>query len=198
MPPAHSPNLDLLRAYAVLTVYIGHLFLTFHVEYITSSFMVYDFAQTGVLFFFVHTSLSWAIDHQYGFLAEILSGEKLYFGDRPRNAHHWMVISDELFDYREELMQRCLEEFGLSELDRAEWRAIEEVFRGQIVKDAPIPRKRHGVALPLEGYGELELSGGGLCDDCQGAIAIGTTVKYHLRTGKTYCPACFSRLEAAP
>lgn len=57
MHTAHSPNLDLLRAYAVLTVYFGHLFLTFQVEYITSRFMVYDFAQTGVLFFFVHTCL---------------------------------------------------------------------------------------------------------------------------------------------
>ena len=53
----NSSNLDFLRAYAVLTVYLGHALQTFHIETIVGRVTIYDFAQTGVLIFFVHTSL---------------------------------------------------------------------------------------------------------------------------------------------
>ena len=52
-----SANLDFLRAYAVLTVYFGHALQVFHIEKIFGRVTIYDFAQTGVLIFFVHTSL---------------------------------------------------------------------------------------------------------------------------------------------
>lgn len=52
-----SANLDFLRAYAVLTVYFGHLLQTFHVDHVFGGLTIYDFAQTGVIIFFVHTSL---------------------------------------------------------------------------------------------------------------------------------------------
>ena len=34
-----------------------------------------------------------AADKQYAFLKQLMTGEKAYFGDRPRNAHHRMVIT---------------------------------------------------------------------------------------------------------
>jgi len=52
-----SANLDFLRTYAVLTVYFGHLLQVFHIDHIIGRVTIYDFAQTGVLLFFVHTSL---------------------------------------------------------------------------------------------------------------------------------------------
>lgn len=140
--------------------------------------------------FFARTTIEWAIDHQYAFLAEIFSGEKLYFGDRPRNAHHWMVISDELFDYREALMEACLRRHGLADDLVRDWRAVEEVFRPQIVKDRPFPRRRRGVDVPDDGFGELELSAGTLCDRCATELPSGTVVRYHLRTGETFCARC--------
>jgi peptidoglycan/LPS O-acetylase OafA/YrhL len=57
MSNRESANLDFLRAYAVSTVYFGHLLQTFHIERVVSRVTIYDFAQTGVLIFFVHTSL---------------------------------------------------------------------------------------------------------------------------------------------
>lgn len=56
-PTAESHNLNFLRAFAVLTVYFGHLLQTFGVEHVVGRITIYDFAQTGVLIFFVHTSL---------------------------------------------------------------------------------------------------------------------------------------------
>ncbi len=140
--------------------------------------------------FFVHTSYSWAVDHQYAFLAQAFSGEKLYFGDRPRNAHHWMVISHELFDYRELLMERLLRKHGLAEHHIAHWRAFEEKFRSHIVKDAPFPRKRRGLAMPLDGHESLVLDDGGICDGCGAVVDRGATVTYHTRTGRTLCHTC--------
>jgi peptidoglycan/LPS O-acetylase OafA/YrhL len=52
-----SANLDFLRAYAVLTVYFGHALQVLHIEKTFGRVTIYDFAQTGVLIFFVHTSL---------------------------------------------------------------------------------------------------------------------------------------------
>lgn len=54
---SESHNLNFLRAFAVLTVYFGHLLQTFGIEHVAGRVTIYDFAQTGVLIFFVHTSL---------------------------------------------------------------------------------------------------------------------------------------------
>ena len=41
----------------------------------------------------------------YSFLRSRITGEQGYFGESPRNAHHWMVISEELFEHRQQLMR---------------------------------------------------------------------------------------------
>jgi peptidoglycan/LPS O-acetylase OafA/YrhL len=52
----NSANLDVLRAVAVLTVYISHIFQLFGIRYL-GPVSLEAFAQMGVLIFFVHTSL---------------------------------------------------------------------------------------------------------------------------------------------
>lgn len=140
--------------------------------------------------FFEGVTLDRAIGKQYSFLMEIFTGQKVYFGERPRNAHHWMVVSQELFDYRERLFEECARAWGLADQHIRYWLAVHEVFRRQIVKEAPIPKKVRGVSLPLEGHEWLVLTVGSLCDGCQGVLAPETRVAYHLRTGRTYCQAC--------
>ena len=49
-----SPNLDLLRAIAVLCVFFSHLYVTLVHEY---TLIPHHFGQLGVIMFFVHTSL---------------------------------------------------------------------------------------------------------------------------------------------
>lgn len=147
--------------------------------------------------FFRGVTMESVIWKQYSFLRDLFTGSRLYFGDRPRNAHHWMVISDELFDYREALMEDCLRRYGLAEDLIREWRTAEEVFRKQIVKERPIPRRVRGVDLPLEGYASAVLTSGGLCDDCQSEIRVGARATYHVRTGRTYCETCSPELAPA-
>jgi truncated hemoglobin YjbI len=140
--------------------------------------------------FFEGTTKARAIEKQYSFLHDKFTGSATYFGDRPRNAHHWMVISHELFDYREALMEACLRRAGLPEHLIAQWIGTEEVFRKQIVKAEPVARKIRGVALPLDGYEPLVLSIGSLCDGCVEPMNPGDAVQYHVRTGRTYCATC--------
>jgi peptidoglycan/LPS O-acetylase OafA/YrhL len=56
-PAKESANLDFLRAYAVLSVYAGHLLQTFRIDKVIGPVGIFNLAQTGVLIFFVHTSL---------------------------------------------------------------------------------------------------------------------------------------------
>jgi len=134
-----------------------------------------------------------AVEKQYSFLKQLFTGERVYFGDRPRNAHHWMVISNELFDYREAVMVDCLRRHGLPEHLVARWRAVEDFFRSDIVKDKPWKKRLGDIELPVEGYEETVLEVGSLCDSCGDAIDAGITVRYHLRLGHVYCPTCMDK-----
>jgi ferredoxin/truncated hemoglobin YjbI len=140
--------------------------------------------------FFEGVTKQRAIEKQFLFLRQLITGEKVYFGDRPRNAHHWMVISNELFDYREQLMLDCLRRHGLAEPLVQRWRAMEEQFRADIVKEEPWKRKMGDVELPVDGYEETVLDVGSLCDGCGAEIDAGVEVRYHLRLGSIYCPTC--------
>jgi len=130
------------------------------------------------------------IEKQYNFMHQVLTGENIYFGERPRNAHHWMVISDELLDHREKLMESSLRRFDVPEYLVRRFRAIEEIYRKDIVKDKPWKKIVFGKELPVEGFDEMVMDDATLCDSCQQEILVGECVQYHVRLGKVYCKKC--------
>lgn len=140
--------------------------------------------------FFEGLTKEWIAQKQYNFLRAKITGEKIYFGNLPHRVHHWMVISDELFDHREALMESCLRDSGLPEHLIDQWLGLEEVFRKQIVKAAPVPLKIGGAAQPLEGYEEITTEIGTLCDGCEAPVDVGIVVLCHVRTGQQYCGEC--------
>jgi len=140
--------------------------------------------------FFMNSTIQRSSEKQYLFMKQLFTGEKVYFGDRPKNAHHWMVISDELFDYREAMLRDCLIKHGLEEHLVLRWLNIDESFRLDIVKQAPFPKVINGVEMPLNGYEALKIDEGTICDGCHKAIEKGEMVRYHLRLGLTYCHRC--------
>ena len=133
------------------------------------------------------------IEKQFLFTRQILTGERIYFGDRPRNTHHWMVISDELFDYRANIMLTCLREAGLPKPMVQRFMEIEEFYRHDIVKSVPFPRLIGGIERPFEGFDEITMDVGTLCDSCAREVAAGEKVIYHVRIGKIYCSDCSSQ-----
>jgi len=140
--------------------------------------------------FFQNSTQRRSSEKQYLFMRQLFTGEKVFFGDRPKNAHHWMVISDELFDYREKLMIACLRQHGLADHLIQRWVALDESFRKDIVKDSPQPKIIDGVEYPLDGFDELELDVGSICDGCHQALEPGEHVNYHVRLGLIYCSKC--------
>ncbi len=130
------------------------------------------------------------VEKQYLFIRQILTGDKIYFGDRPRNAHHWMVISDELFDYREGIMESCLRKHGLADDMMHRFMAVESYYRSDIVKAKPFARRLGDIEIPFEGFDELVMDVGTLCDSCSREVSAGEKVIYHVRLGKIYCSDC--------
>jgi len=147
--------------------------------------------------FFEGVTRQRAIEKQFSFLRSIFTGEKCYFGQHPRNAHHWMVVSDELFDYRENLMRTCLQNYGLSDelIDR--WGKIEDVFRSVIVKSDPVSLKFGGVTRQADNYTNEVVEVDTVCDDCCQEIAASSSVLLHHRTGKVYCKSCSTKYDIA-
>lgn len=129
-------------------------------------------------------------EKQFSFLRSLILDTRDYLGQRPRNAHHWMVISDELFDYRLGLMEQCMRSHGLTDSWIRRWHVFEEFFRNDIVKASPVARIMNGKELPLDGFEEDILEEGALCDACGREMASGSKVRFHVRIGAVYCRQC--------
>lgn len=134
-------------------------------------------------------------EKQYSFLRSLMLGTRDYLGQRPRNAHHWMVISDDLFDYRLQLMASCMRAHGISESLIQRWHVFEEYFRADIVKAQPIARTVDGQPVGMDGIEDAVLDEGSLCDACNRTIDAGSPVRFNLRLGTVYCRHC---MKAAP
>ena len=126
----------------------------------------------------------------HSFMQKQLAGDDVYFGNNARNAHHWMVISDELFDYRNDLMETVLIEHGLSDHLVRRRRLFEEYFRPDIVKATAWDLRTGDLVRPAEGFGQMVTTVGAICDSCDGTIEPGDHCRYHLRLGTMYCPLC--------
>lgn len=140
--------------------------------------------------FFVRTDKPTIRGKQFGFLKRCFTGEAdAYMGQRPRNAHHGMVISDEQFDHRAGLLRQVLVEVGLAPADVDRWMAVEEVFRRQIVKDRPWPLFYRGQATYwAEEAKEERLAVDSSCDSCGGEVAAGGSL--WLVGDSARCAAC--------
>ena len=142
--------------------------------------------------FFGRVTKDRVTDKQYSFMKQCVTGEKVYFGDRPRNAHHWMIISEALFEHRQALMLQALHAQNLSPGQISRWVRIEEHFRPDMVKTEVWPRRVGDEEIFLEGFASETLMEATVCDHCGAEIAAGTTVAYHRRLGQVSCRVCAS------
>ena len=140
--------------------------------------------------FFEGVSMARAIDKQYSFMKQCITGEKIYMGDRPRNAHHWMIITHELFDHRQSLMLQTMTEQGWSAELITRWTRIEEYFRPDIVKSRTWPKQVGDELVYTEGFSQEVLGEASLCDHCQQEVLAGEQVLMHRRLGTISCARC--------
>jgi truncated hemoglobin YjbI len=130
------------------------------------------------------------IEKVYSFLYQIFTGEKVFFGERPRNGHHWMVITEDIFAHREALMEKSLVKHGLAPHLIQRWLAYEAWYKDDIVKEKPINKVLFGEEISHEGFDSLVMEFSTLCDSCEAEISVGDTVRYHTRMGTVYCKHC--------
>ncbi len=128
--------------------------------------------------FFATVDKPTIIAKQVGFMKRCFTGEKnAYIGQRPRNAHHHLVISEGQFDHRERLMREALAEVGLRSEQIERWIAVEEVFRRQIVKERPVPLFYNGFATYWADEAKEErLTCAATCDRCGGEVLPGDSL----------------------
>ena len=156
---------------------------------ILEDFYSRGYADARLAPFFEGVTRQRAIEKQYSFLREKFTGESCYFGDRPRNAHHWMVISDEFLDYREAFLEGCLRRAGLPAHLVVRWRAVEEIFRKQMVR-VHLRQEATRSGAALRGLRRAESRARLRVRWVRGKLGAGTRVRYHRRTGRTYCASC--------
>ena len=159
---------------------------------ILADFYEHVFVDPQLAPFFVKISKQRVREKQYEFLSELFTGHRHYLGARPFNAHHEMVISDSLFDYREEMLEAAMRRYGLAEPLIRRWLAIHELFRAEIVKTSPRGMVIEGVEQILEGYSEELLEIATLCDRCTAELEVGAVARLHRLTGELYCGACWA------
>jgi truncated hemoglobin YjbI len=179
-PPYPAPDPELWQA-----LQNGELLLKILKDFYTQVY--HDEKLNG---FFKDVTKQRAIEKQYNFLRRVFTGEKVYFGEKPRNAHHWMVISNELFDYREALIEASMRKFGLPDNMISRWLDLHEIYRKVIVKPEAWKKIFAGEELPLDGYEALQLDIGSVCDGCSNVLEPGDNVTYHVRLGTIYCTEC--------
>ena len=80
---------------------------------------------------------------QVDFAQGLLKGPVAFSGRMPKDAHMHMVINDELFDLRNQILRETLEEYSVSKDLIELWINIDASFRKVIVKNHDQAQKRY-------------------------------------------------------
>lgn len=127
---------------------------------------------------------------QYEFLVNLLTGARGSFVEPPFNSHHWMVISDELFNYRENVFFGVVKKYNIPPHLSSRLASIHETFRREIVKSAERGIIHGGVEVNRTGYSNEIMDVASVCDGCFHEIDAGSHVRMHQRTGEVFCLNC--------
>ncbi len=73
-------------------------------------------------------------DQQTDFMAFLMGGGELYAGKTPKVAHQHMVITEELFEVRQQLLSKSITQAGINDDLRYEWLAADAALKKSIVK----------------------------------------------------------------
>ena len=73
---------------------------------------------------------------QTDFMVQLMGGPKVYAGKTPKSAHPHVMITEELFELRSQLLSDALKEAGISDDLREEWLAADATFKRVLVKSS--------------------------------------------------------------
>lgn len=75
-------------------------------------------------------------NQQTDFMVQIMGGPIAYAGKTPKSAHQHMVISEELFELRSQLLSDSIKEAGIHDELREEWLAADATLKRALVKSS--------------------------------------------------------------
>lgn len=75
-------------------------------------------------------------DQQTAFMIQLMGGPKAYGGKSPKSAHQHMLISDELFELRAEMLSDSIKEAGIRDDLRLEWLDADRTLKRALVKSS--------------------------------------------------------------
>lgn len=75
-------------------------------------------------------------NQQTDFMIQIMGGPKCYAGKTPKMAHQHMVITDELFELRSQMLSESLKEAGIDDDLRKQWLAADAALKKSLVKSS--------------------------------------------------------------
>jgi len=81
-------------------------------------------------------------DQQVDFMQKVLGGENLYVGKAPPVAHMHIMINDDIFQVRKELLEEAFFEANADPELMNKWLALDESFKRVIFKDSSAQCKR--------------------------------------------------------
>ena len=73
-------------------------------------------------------------NQQTDFMVQLMGGPKAYGGKSPKSAHQHMVITDELFELRAQLLSQSIKELGIRDDLREEWLDADRTFKRALEK----------------------------------------------------------------
>ena len=73
-------------------------------------------------------------NQQTDFMVQLMGGPKAYGGKSPKSAHQHMVISDELFELRAQMLSDSIKEAGINDNLREEWLEADRTLKRALVK----------------------------------------------------------------
>ncbi len=84
--------------------------------------------------YFKEIDQSFIESQQVDFMADALGGPKQYLGKFVPKAHAHMLINEELFQLREQLLNEAFAEAGACEALVKKWNKIDRAFKAKVVK----------------------------------------------------------------
>lgn len=73
-------------------------------------------------------------NQQTDFMVQLMGGPKIYGGKSPKSAHQHMVITDELFELRSNILSESIKEAGIADGLRQEWLDADRTFKRALGK----------------------------------------------------------------
>ena len=71
---------------------------------------------------------------QTDFMVQLMGGPKIYGGKSPKSAHQHMLITEELFELRADMLSESIKEAGISDSLRQEWLDADRTFKRALEK----------------------------------------------------------------